>query len=110
MVELRLVEEVHRCRVAAVFSANAGRQPGAGGASLIDGDAYQAADAVGVEGLERGSGEEAAVQVGRQEGRFGVVAGQAPGGGSRRSSSDRGRALWAPETTSSPCAAGRWSP
>src|SRR5438552_13589701 len=78
VVEAGFVEEVHGVGVAAVLAAHADLQVGSGGAAFVHGDADEAADAVAVDGLERGDAEDAELEVAGEERAFHVVAGEAP--------------------------------
>ena len=80
VVEPDLVEEVDGVGVAAVLAADAELEAGPARAALLGGDPDQLADAVAVERLERADAEDALLQVGREERRLDVVAGEAPGG------------------------------
>src|SRR5439155_17800134 len=78
VVQPGVVEEVHRVRVAAVLAADTDLQLRPGRAALLDGDAHQPADALGVQRLERGYAEDAQFQVPGEERALHVVAGEAP--------------------------------
>src|SRR5690349_20048766 len=78
VVETDMVEEVHRLWVAPVFTAHTDFEIGPGLAALLGGDLYEAADALGVERLERAYPENAEVDVAAEERALDVVAGEAP--------------------------------
>src|SRR6266702_7705688 len=70
---------MHGFRVSAVLAADAELERRTGLAALFRGELDESADAVPVEGLERGDAEDATVQVRGEERRLDVVAGEAPG-------------------------------
>ena len=80
VVQADPVEEVHRVGVAAVLAADADLEVGPGRPAALGADPDQLADALDVEGLERGDPEDAHLQVGGEERGLDVVAGEPPGG------------------------------
>ena len=71
--------EAHRRGVAAVLTADPDRQPGVGSPTSLDGDPHQLADALLVEGRERIVGQNAVLEVAREELALGIVAREAEG-------------------------------
>ncbi len=64
--------------VSAVLAADSEVEIGVRGPAVLGRAAYERADAVDVERLERGDGEDALLEVGAEEGRLDVVTGEAP--------------------------------